>query len=48
MYKNTTECMVLIFLCLRMHKIANKFDPEGKKSAVEKAMPFTLKGKKAP
>lgn len=27
-----------------MHKIANRF-PEGKKHAVEKAMPFALKGK---
>lgn len=28
-----------------MHKIANKFDPGGKMHAVEKAMPFALKGK---
>lgn len=28
-----------------MHKIANKFDPEGEKDAVEKAMPFALKGR---
>lgn len=29
---------------LKMHKIAKKFDPEGKKHAVEKAMSFALKG----
>ena len=46
MYENIAGHKVFLFPCLRMHKIANKFDPEGKKHAVEKAMPFALKGKK--
>lgn len=31
---------------LRMHTIPNQFDPEGKKHAFEKAMPFPLNGKR--